>query len=126
MSENCPSGEVSRQHDGQAAACTSISRQVAKKFRSEASSNTSIANDRALPVCKARQAQRENAAYSSASKLVVEKAIAVRLYLGSIKDQQSRRRASVCIRIFENRGAAALSLSQTQRSLVGFDLFAPL
>jgi hypothetical protein len=36
---------------------TSMSKQVAKKPRSDASSNISMANDRALPVCK-KQSER--------------------------------------------------------------------
>jgi hypothetical protein len=94
---------------------TSMSRQVAKKPRSDASSNISMANDRELPVCSTIRAS--NCTLHSDNVFL--------LYLGAKKNQQPRWSASMCIRIFGNRGTTRLSLGQTQSCFNSLDLFAP-
>ena len=96
-----------------------MSRQVAKKPRSDASSNISIANDLALPVCSTIESARTVAQST-------EVTFCRGMNLGAVKDEQSRRLASVRIRIFGNCGAPALSVGQAHSSFARLDLFATL
>ena len=98
-----------------------MSRQVAKKPRSDASSNISIANDLALPVCSTIESARTVAQLEEIIQ-VVELTPLERLSLL----RPARRLASVRICIFGNCGAPALSVGQAHSSFTRLDLFATL